>query len=193
MEGGGWTPVTRKRKPSYHQIHHKGPGLITVFVDNLPESMVPKSLFTLFSSYGVVKDVFIPNKRRKATGSLFGFVRYDCQIVAKVAVQKADGIWCDDRSLKVRRAEFGNDAQYLKKEEVRKGKIEQMEQRMYGKLTNEGTGQRSYVDVVQGIRKENPLITIRAQEIRTGWLYESLVIKLRSFFSLNAFKEECCK
>ncbi|KAL7161381.1 hypothetical protein ACSBR2_041940 [Camellia fascicularis] len=82
--------------------------------------MVPRSLFTLFSSYGVVKDVFIPNKRRKATGSRFGFVRYDCSIAARVAVQKADGIWCDDKSLKVRLVEFGSNAQYPKKEEARK-------------------------------------------------------------------------
>ncbi|KAL7247212.1 hypothetical protein ACSBR2_002181 [Camellia fascicularis] len=108
----------------YHQIHRRGSGLITVFVDNLSESMVPKSLFTLFSSYGVVKDVFIPNKRRKSIGSRFGFVRYDCQTAAKVAVQKAYRIWCDDRSLKVRIVEFGNDALYPKKEGVRKGKIE---------------------------------------------------------------------
>ncbi|KAL7188470.1 hypothetical protein ACSBR1_038347 [Camellia fascicularis] len=140
MERDGWTSVTRKRKPSYHQIHHRGPGLITVFVDNLPESMVPKSLFTLFSSYGVVKGVFIPNKRRKATGSRLGFVRYDCQIAAKVAVQKADGIWCDNKSLEVRIAEFGSDAQYRKKEEDRKSKIIQTKHRMYDKLTIGGNG-----------------------------------------------------
>ncbi|XP_028101283.1 serine/arginine-rich splicing factor 2-like [Camellia sinensis] len=111
--------------------------------------MVPRSLFTLFSSYGVVKDVFIPNKRRKATGSRFGFVRYDCPIAARVAVQKADGIWCDNKSLKVRIAEFGSDAQYPKKKEVRKGKIIQMEQRMHSKLTSGGNGQRSFADLVQ--------------------------------------------
>ncbi|KAL7182795.1 hypothetical protein ACSBR1_041468 [Camellia fascicularis] len=85
MEGEGWAPVIRRRMPSYHQIHH---------------------------SYGVVKDVFIPNKRRKTTGSRFGFVRYDCQIAAKVAVQKADGIWCDDKTMNVRLAEFGSEVQH---------------------------------------------------------------------------------
>ncbi|CAL5381554.1 unnamed protein product [Camellia sinensis] len=145
----------------------------------------------MFSSYGVVKDVFIPNKRRKATGSRFGFVRYDCVTEARVAVQKTDGIWCDDKSLKVRLAEFGSDAQYLKKEEARKGKSVQTEHWKHGKTTSGYNGQRSFADVVQGKRKENTVITIDVQEAGNGWLYESLVIKLKSFFSFNAFKDEC--
>ncbi|KAL7233956.1 hypothetical protein ACSBR1_017543 [Camellia fascicularis] len=100
--------------------------------------MVPKSLFILFSNYGVVNDVFIPNKRRKATGSRFGFVRYDCQIAAKVAVQKANGIWCDDNGLEAGITEFGNEVQYQKKEEAKKGKTIQTEQRQYEKPTTKG-------------------------------------------------------
>ncbi|GMP70796.1 hypothetical protein CsSME_00029496 [Camellia sinensis var. sinensis] len=167
MERGGWIPVTRKRRPRYQQIHYRGAGFITVFVDNLPESMVPRSLFNLFSSYGVVKDVFIPNKRRKATGSRFGFVRYDCVTAARVAVQKANGIWCDDKSLKVRLAQFGSEAQYPKKEEVRKGKSVQTEHWKHGKTTTGFNGQRSFADVVQGTRKENTAITIDVQEGKT--------------------------
>ncbi|KAL7180892.1 hypothetical protein ACSBR1_039868 [Camellia fascicularis] len=51
--------------------------------------MDPKSLFGLFSKFGIVKDVFIPMKRRKATRSRFGFVRYDCPVAAEMAgIQK---------------------------------------------------------------------------------------------------------
>ncbi|KAL7244223.1 hypothetical protein ACSBR1_016455 [Camellia fascicularis] len=70
--------------------------------------MNPKGLYVLFSKSGVVKDVFIPNKRR-ITQSRFDFVRYDCPIVAGVAVQKTNGIWCEDKVLKVKRAEYGNE------------------------------------------------------------------------------------
>ncbi|GMP48959.1 hypothetical protein CsSME_00016125 [Camellia sinensis var. sinensis] len=42
--------MIRKRKPSYHQIHRRGSGLIMVFVDNLSESMCQK----VFSLYLVV-------------------------------------------------------------------------------------------------------------------------------------------
>ncbi|KAL7237766.1 hypothetical protein ACSBR2_003963 [Camellia fascicularis] len=53
--------------------------------------MVPRKLHDLFNKFGVVKDVFIPQKRRKATNTRFGFVRYDCSITADVAEQK--GQW----------------------------------------------------------------------------------------------------
>ncbi|KAL7262993.1 hypothetical protein ACSBR1_001205 [Camellia fascicularis] len=158
MEGGGWKPVLRRRLPRHHRNLQRGPGLFMVFVDNLLESMVPKSLFMLFSSYGVVKDVFIPRKRRKATGSRFGFVRYDCQVAAKVRI-----------------AEFGNEALYQQKEEVNKRKAIKNDQMKYEQPVVGGTGQRSYVDAVQGLRKDNNMITIKAQEVGNGWLYESLV------------------
>ncbi|KAL7245687.1 hypothetical protein ACSBR2_000922 [Camellia fascicularis] len=58
------------------------PSVITVFVDNLPDFLDPKGLYTLFTKFGVVKDVFIPFKRRKATRSRFGFVCYDYPIAA---------------------------------------------------------------------------------------------------------------
>ncbi|GMP36200.1 hypothetical protein CsSME_00008404 [Camellia sinensis var. sinensis] len=177
MERGGWTPVTRKRRPRYQQIHYKGEGFITVFVDNLSESMVSRSLFNLFSSYGVVKDVFIPNKRRKTTGSRFGFVRYDCSTAARVAVQKADGIWCVDKSLKVRLAEFGSNAQYPKKDEARKGKSALTGQWKHGKITSGYNGQRSFADVVQGIRKENTVKTINVQEKGVcGWFVMAFLL-----------------
>ncbi|KAL7204556.1 hypothetical protein ACSBR2_017598 [Camellia fascicularis] len=73
--------------------------------------MEPRSLFTLFSNYGVVKDVFILIKREKATGIRFGFVRYDCEVVATMIVQKAEELWCDDKALKVRIVAYGNEVQ----------------------------------------------------------------------------------
>ncbi|KAL7234026.1 hypothetical protein ACSBR1_017596 [Camellia fascicularis] len=68
--------------------------------------MVPRKLHGLFNKFGVVKDVFIPHKRRKATNTRFGFVRYDCSIAADVAEQKANGLWVDDKSLSVKVAEY---------------------------------------------------------------------------------------
>ncbi|KAL7254073.1 hypothetical protein ACSBR1_008468 [Camellia fascicularis] len=68
--------------------------------------MDPKGLFNLFCKFGIVKDVFIPGKRRQATRSRFGFVRYDCEVVAAMAIQKEDGLWCDNKALLVKRAEY---------------------------------------------------------------------------------------
>ncbi|KAL7162427.1 hypothetical protein ACSBR2_042838 [Camellia fascicularis] len=68
--------------------------------------MDPKGLFNLFEKFGVIKDIFIPQKRRRNTNTRFGFVRYSCEVVAKVAVQKAHGLWVDDKKLFVKFAAF---------------------------------------------------------------------------------------
>ncbi|GMP56077.1 hypothetical protein CsSME_00020689 [Camellia sinensis var. sinensis] len=103
----GWKPVIRKHGGEGNKHQRLDSGIHTVFVDNLPESMDPKGLYTLFTHFGVVQDVFIPHKRRKMTRSRFGFVRYNCTITARMAVQKANGLWCDNRALTVKVAEFG--------------------------------------------------------------------------------------
>ncbi|KAL7191426.1 hypothetical protein ACSBR2_023494 [Camellia fascicularis] len=81
-------------------------GFFTVFLDDLPNSMDPKSLFSMFGKFGVVRDFFIPTKRRKGTGTQFEFVRYDCRVVTNMAIQKADGLWCDNKALRVKKADY---------------------------------------------------------------------------------------
>ncbi|KAL7196661.1 hypothetical protein ACSBR1_036639 [Camellia fascicularis] len=71
--------------------------------------MDPKGLSELFTKFGELKDVFIPNKRRKMTNTKFGFVRFDCAVAAKVAIQKANGLWIDDKALEVKDAEYGKE------------------------------------------------------------------------------------
>ncbi|KAF5942569.1 hypothetical protein HYC85_020211 [Camellia sinensis] len=81
---GEWNPVFRRRQGrngATAQLH-------TIFVDEIPHSMNPKGLYTMFSNFGVVKDVYIPNKRRKATKTIFGFVRFDCPVAAEIAIQR---------------------------------------------------------------------------------------------------------
>ncbi|KAL7167073.1 hypothetical protein ACSBR2_037694 [Camellia fascicularis] len=109
---GGWIPVVKKRGRSATQGGSKEgrrEEMYTLFVDNLPDSMDPKSMFALFLKFGVVKDVFIPQKRRKTTNTRFGFVRFDCPVAASVAEQKANGIWVDDKALIVQSAVYGKE------------------------------------------------------------------------------------
>ncbi|KAL7163234.1 hypothetical protein ACSBR2_039350 [Camellia fascicularis] len=120
----------------------------TLFVDNLPESMDPKGLYKMFTKFGVVKDVFNPLKRRKTTRSRFGFVCYDCYIVAQVAIQKANGVWCDNISLVVNSAAFRRD---------QRGEVQHIcKQDMQDRGTNAGWVNRrpSFVEVVR--RGEQP-------------------------------------
>ena len=68
-------------------------GLFTIFVDEIPDSMDPIRLFTLFSKFRIVKNVFVPAKRSQVTGSRFGFLRNDYEVAAAMAEQKDDGLW----------------------------------------------------------------------------------------------------
>ncbi|KAL7164121.1 hypothetical protein ACSBR2_040099 [Camellia fascicularis] len=106
---GGWSLVIQKQggRKTPSDSHHAG--LFTMFVDDIHESMNPKNLFGLFTKFETVKDVYIPMKRRKATGSRFGFVRFDCLVAAEVAVQKANGLWCDHKELKILRKNAGKE------------------------------------------------------------------------------------
>ncbi|CAL5332308.1 unnamed protein product [Camellia sinensis] len=69
--------------------------------------MTLKMLGEIFRKFGVVKDVYIPLKRRRVRHTRFAFVRYDCEVAAEVAVQKANGIWVDDKKLVVKYADYG--------------------------------------------------------------------------------------
>ncbi|XP_028089249.1 probable splicing factor, arginine/serine-rich 4 [Camellia sinensis] len=80
--------------------------IVTIFVNNIPDSTGPKGLFNLFQKFGLVKDVFIPGKRRKTSRSRFGSIRNDCKVAAGITIQKANGLWCDNKELRVKRAEF---------------------------------------------------------------------------------------
>ncbi|KAL7208468.1 hypothetical protein ACSBR1_030253 [Camellia fascicularis] len=83
---GGWIPVRRQQKGGEAQGKEAKHGLFTVFVDKLPLAMDAKSLFNLFTKFRIMKDVFIPAKRRIVTNSRFGFVRFDCHVAADIAI-----------------------------------------------------------------------------------------------------------
>ncbi|XP_028089322.1 uncharacterized protein LOC114289755 [Camellia sinensis] len=164
--------------------------------------MNPKSLFQLFAKFGIVKDVFIPKKRRKITGSRFGFVRYDCSVAAEMAVQRADGLWCDDKALRVKGAEFKReDPGKIKQSEGTNQRAQNMVRNSHwadhrgGKQTKQDLGgPKSYAEVVgKGLAQGREEVVVHASEEGNGWLYESLIIKLHTFFSFTAFKEECQK
>ncbi|KAL7161595.1 hypothetical protein ACSBR2_042126 [Camellia fascicularis] len=105
-ENGGWIPVGRQQKGGETQGKEAKHGLLTVLVDNLPLAMDAKTLFELFTKFGIVKDVFILAKRRIVTNSIFGFVRFDCHVVADIAIQKGNGLLVDDMVLDVKKATY---------------------------------------------------------------------------------------
>ncbi|KAL7181930.1 hypothetical protein ACSBR1_040775 [Camellia fascicularis] len=195
MEDGGWNPMLRRRRVANQYSRSVDNGVVTIFVDDIPNSMTPKGLYTLFNKFGVVKDAFIPSKRRKVTGSRFGFVRYECKVAAEMAVLKADGLWCDNKALKVKKAEFKK-GEFKQCIMTNRGEDPMMQrpQRSFGHKRMEGSGRRSFAEVVQsGGSNEKMKVIVKAFEVGNGWLYDSVIVKLKSFFSFDEFKKEVGK
>ncbi|XP_028101346.1 serine/arginine-rich splicing factor SC35-like [Camellia sinensis] len=109
LSDGGWQPVIRRHGGRQVWNSWTNGSIHSVFVDNLPETMRAKGLYSIFSNYGVVVDTFIPNKLRKMTRSRFGFVRYSCPVGPDMAIHKANGLWCDDKALKVKKADYSKE------------------------------------------------------------------------------------
>ncbi|KAL7172767.1 hypothetical protein ACSBR2_032274 [Camellia fascicularis] len=167
-------------------------GLFTIFADDLPNSMDPKRLFSMFGKFGVVKDVFIPAKRRKGTGTRFGFVRYDCRVAADMAIQKADGLWCENKALRVKKADYQK-GEWKVERAVNRGEawMGRTSQKVLPQIGLKTQGRRSYAEVVQNDTiAEKKRIVVKVREVGNGWLYESLLVVLNSFTAFNEFKDE---
>ncbi|CAL5378234.1 unnamed protein product [Camellia sinensis] len=189
MDDRGWKPILRKHGGNGRRNSVSDNEIHTIFVDNLPESMDPKGLYNIFTNYGIVKDVFIPNKRRKLTRSRFGFVRYACPVAADMAIQKAHGIWCDNRALKVKIADFGQgkveNQQALITPDGRRGIVTTSR---VPSMVQKG---KSYAQVLggQGLIS-NSSISIQVNEEGNGWLYESVIVRLKPQHLVVEFEEE---
>ncbi|KAH7836647.1 hypothetical protein Vadar_003888 [Vaccinium darrowii] len=184
---GRWTPVINNH--TRHGGISRNQPLVTIFVDNLPDNTSQPWLKKMFNNYGVVKDVFIPQKRSKVTGNKFGFIRYDCPVSADLAVLKANGLWLDDKKLFVKIASFSAKGG-LKQAKIDKPADNTCQGGVNGSgshnnevLVNNG---RSFTQVLIG--KKTPIgidnlpkadvKTINLQPVGNGWLFRSAVATL---------------
>ncbi|XP_028055800.1 uncharacterized protein LOC114259966 [Camellia sinensis] len=190
MEQGrnsGWIPIVNQRQGGGSRGYVERSGLFTVFVDNIPRSLDAKSLFKLFNKFGVVKDVFIPFKRRKATNSRFGFVRFDCRVASNMAVQKTNGLLVDDKVLVVKYATHDRSVLSRRRPQVNREDFNPIR----GKDTISFVGLKSFAEVLQGDSTTVDVkasMTVKANENGHGWLYESVIIRLNSDYSINSIK-----
>ncbi|KAL7233551.1 hypothetical protein ACSBR1_017214 [Camellia fascicularis] len=194
---GGWILVVRDRGRSGPGRWEGSAGVFNVFVDNLPASLNPKGLYNLFAKFGVVMDVFIPQKRRRLTNTRFGFVRFGCSVVANIAVQKAHGLWLDDRTLQVKHAEYGK---VTIRGEAKKRPLRNQVRGSIVYADKEGDvpigcsglrDRRSYVDAVASKRGEGGGgIVVKAEEVGNGWLFESIIIRLKVPYVNISLKKE---
>ncbi|CAL5411851.1 unnamed protein product [Camellia sinensis] len=103
--------------------------------------------------------------------------------------KKANGLWCDEKALKIKRTEFqkealgvkgvGQDAQIGK----RLGREDEGSRWRLGQKVQPNIGYRSYAEAVQlGASKESVGLTVVAHEVGNVWLYDSFIVKLKSYY-----------
>lgn len=142
----------------------------------------------------MVQDVFIPYKRKRSTNTRFGFVRFNCFVAATVAVQKTNGLWVDDKAIKVKHADLRKEniggvvSTKLGLLPVKGQNGQQGEERRWVPIS---TDQRSYAEAVRGkLCVDNDNIALKAEEIGNGWLYESVVIRLKESYATVNLKKK---
>ncbi|GAB2286815.1 hypothetical protein Dimus_021208 [Dionaea muscipula] len=196
-EAGGWTTVLQKR---YQRVTAGERGrygkMIMLFVEDMPDSMDQHAMFKLFSKFGVVRDVYLPNKRKRL-GKQFGFVHFDCEVIVEVAIQKTNGMWMNDKVLKVK----GRVADYQRHQGPKT--FERGNTRISplsgagvapARATNHGqssmiqnqtfSGRDSFANVVKRGKVQNSsLLMVKGASIGNGWLHRSVVASLCDYRS----------
>ncbi|KAL7253570.1 hypothetical protein ACSBR1_007993 [Camellia fascicularis] len=178
MEKGGWIPILNQRGSKGGWRKEANAKLFTIFVDDLPRSMNLKMLGEIFRKFGVVKDVYIPLKRRRVRNTRFALVRYDCEVAAEVAVQKANRIWVEDKQLVVKHADYGKKDMEVKTRYPPQTKGFPHGGRSECSVWKPAAGVRTYAEVIKNSHgMESGIVSVQAEEVRNGWLYDSVVVR----------------
>ncbi|MED6217511.1 hypothetical protein PIB30_018321 [Stylosanthes scabra] len=81
-------------------------GVHTIFLDNLPRTVMKGELFKEFFGYEIIKDVFVSRKRRRNRNGLFAFIRFEELDSVRSAVTGMNGVWWQGRKLHVTMSRF---------------------------------------------------------------------------------------
>ncbi|GJV72445.1 nucleotide-binding alpha-beta plait domain-containing protein [Tanacetum coccineum] len=123
----GWTEVRRKNRipmKNMGKFRSKEDDVArlstSVFVSNLPDSVMAKDLFHACKQYGHVVDSFIPFKRDK-NGNRFGFVRFLNVFNSERLVNNLCTVWIDRYKIKANIAQFQRNPSFVAKSAFKKG------------------------------------------------------------------------
>lgn len=96
-----------------------------IFVDNLPFQIRKIWVYNLFSKFGKIKSILIPNKRSRITGQSFAFVRFFRSVDAEAAISKTNNSWVWNQKLVVKFPRFlrEEDAQAIHRSSFRSQSI----------------------------------------------------------------------
>ncbi|CAL5355348.1 unnamed protein product [Camellia sinensis] len=110
---------------------------------------------------------------------------------------KAHGLWVDDRPLQVNHAEFGKEKGIDKDGKI---PVHRQVQRPVANVVQAGVirdgargirDRRSYAEAVEGKRiGEIGNILLKAEEAGNGWLFESIIVRLKAQFADASLKKE---
>ncbi|GAB2290119.1 hypothetical protein Dimus_024406, partial [Dionaea muscipula] len=127
-------PSPPQPPPSHHQPPNAVLVEIIVFVDNLPDHVGWRELFSIFNSSGCILNIFISTNQSRS-GSRFCFVRFNSEVAAGIAILNADGLKLKDKTLFVKRAAFARSGSVtcprmepslgLERREMREGRLPQ--------------------------------------------------------------------
>lgn len=95
----------REQRSERHR--HLSWGWVSLFVDNITIAASNEDLRQLFTTVGVVVDVYISRKRRKNNNLRFAFVRYRKEEEGRRAIKEFDGKQLHDHPIRVSWARYG--------------------------------------------------------------------------------------
>ncbi|KAI7985209.1 Polyadenylate-binding protein 1-like [Camellia lanceoleosa] len=194
-----WKVVRRHRRTNLASNGIRTLPMVTMFVDNLPDSMDKEWLLQLCSAAGKVQDVFISKKLSKRSKRRFGFVRFRSKEEADRAVEAVNGVTVRDCRLFAKMAAFCKEGQGLR--EVVKsngtGRIRNDDpygayRGTIGQSQGRNVSYQTFADVVTGCNKDchkalSP--SVKADEYGNEWLRRSVVGKTYTFCSVKAVED----
>ncbi|KAK9275447.1 hypothetical protein L1049_022713 [Liquidambar formosana] len=175
---------------------------ITLFVDNLPERMDNHWLRNMFKWYGDIADVFVPWRRRKGYYCRYGFVGFFKEKDADLAISKANGAWCCNRRISVKRAAFRNPRSNPHSGKFNKRAATKIWRRKDAPLVpsrvevqsrkpnDKGKGPMFPSQAQADLKHvRNAIEVIQAAETDEVWLHTCMVGKVANFNSLSGLQE----
>ncbi|GAB2289020.1 hypothetical protein Dimus_023322 [Dionaea muscipula] len=99
-----WRPVVDTRRSRHRPSPVYSGGLISLFLDNIPEKMMARDLYSFLNKFVNVLDVFIPGRRHMVSKSRFGFAKVRGSADADLLIKKVNGLWFLNQMLSVKEA-----------------------------------------------------------------------------------------
>ncbi|GAB2292957.1 hypothetical protein Dimus_027181 [Dionaea muscipula] len=193
-----WRPAVSVHKPRRRASSDQAEDPVTLFLDNILDSLTARGLYMLLNKFVKVLDVFIPGRRRLFTRSRFGFATVNGPSNAEVLMRKVNGLWVMDQMIVVKEA-FGVHVRKTggRSHPVRTSQAKKIPGNAVSSSREVGSPalvqKKSYADALKGkgvVDQGQSLGGLPVEEERTHWLYCSLIGTLAEGKDILSFKEE---